>query len=145
VAIQPHESVLLAVGRRDRMCGEFLEDGSDPSHLLSSNGVARFEFALEHIRAGRPALLGVHTADQSKEISPEIEVLVNGKSFKQTIPAGLGLQKDDLHHLAFAKKAKFELPAGTLRAGKNEVEVRVRNDGWFTWDAMDVICSNREN
>ena len=39
-----------------------------------------------------------------------------------------------------AATARIDLPDGLLRAGGNKLEVRVANDGWFTWDALDLTA-----
>lgn len=36
---------------------------------------------------------------------------------------------------------EFQVPAADLRPGRNTLEVRVQADGWFSWDAMDLISS----
>jgi hypothetical protein len=159
VVIEPSDDVLLAVGRRDRMCREFsgyfdiskIKDvrsatlqgnRPDPSQLpcLLDGGMrARFEFPLSAAHAGRPARLRIHAADQSKDVRAAVEVTVNGKSFEQSLPQGLGIQNADPAHLAFPATAVFEIPSGVFREGTNVFEVRVNKDGWFTWDSLDLI------
>lgn len=158
VVIEPSADILLAVGREDQMCREFagyfdpgqIKDTTevtlegmrpDPSrlpYLLDGKKVARFAFALNHGQAAPRTRLRIHTADQSKEIRALVEVTVNGKRFEQLLPEGLGVQFSDPAHLAFPATAIVELPFEVLRKGKNTVEVRVKNGGWFTWDAIDI-------
>lgn len=162
VTVAPSADVWLAVGRRDQMCREFagyfdrseIKDRKqprlegtrpDPSplpYLLDAQHSARFEFPLTKAQAERRARLRIQTADQSQEVRAEVEVTVNGQSFKQTLPAGLGIQAAEPAHLAFPATLVFELPRGLLRAGPNGLEVRIDNHGWFTWDAMDLIGQN---
>jgi hypothetical protein len=63
---------------------------------------------------------------------------MNGQSFEQTLPEGLGVQADQPDHLAFPSTAEFAIPADVLRAGGNLLEVELRNEGWFTWDSLDL-------
>jgi len=37
-----------------------------------------------------------------------------------------------------------QISAKDLRSGKNILEVRVRDDGWFSWDAMDFTGGQAE-
>jgi beta-mannosidase len=150
--------VLLAVGRRDRMCREFLDEtGSrtgravrettltgnrpDPAGLpclLGSADLARFEFELTGAQARLPVRLWIHTADQSKDPEATVVVKVNAALFKQSLPKGLGVQQGNPSHLAFPASLSFALPSNVLQAGWNIVEVAVVNEGWFTWDALIV-------
>jgi hypothetical protein len=158
VVVQPVDDVLLAVGRRDRMCREYLGyfdtnkvknvkqatlEGTrpDPSplpYLLDRSHRACFQFPVNRFQAKRPARLRIHTADQSQNVRAVVEATVNGKPFEQSLPEGLGIQNTDSAHLAFPATAVFEIPSSILREGRNVAEVRVRNGGWFTWDSMDL-------
>lgn len=165
VVIGPDESVLLAVGRRDEMCREFQgyferdkstelkqpvltgtrPDPAQMPYLLDSGESVRFEFDATKDQAKRPLRLRLHTADQSKDVATVVEARINGRTFEQSLPKGLGLQNVEPAHLAFPSTAVFEIPASGLRAGKNSVEVRIRNNGWFTWDALEcVVMPNPE-
>ncbi len=64
---------------------------------------------------------------------------MNGKIYEQTLTQGLGIQNTDPAHLAFPASRIFAIPRQGLRSGKNVLEVRVANDGWFSWDAMDLV------
>ena len=64
---------------------------------------------------------------------------VNGRRFEASLPTGLGIQNSDPAHLAFPQTAEIELPGGTLVEGENTLDIRVQNDSWFTWDAIDLI------
>ena len=55
-----------------------------------------------------------------------VNVTVNGKSFEQPLPEGLGIQNADPAHLAFPATPEFEIPTGVLRPGKNMLESRSR-------------------
>ena len=68
-----------------------------------------------------------------------IEVSLNGKRFEEALKPGLGIQVSDPAHLAFAATAQFTLPPRTLKPGTNVLDVRVSNDAWFTWDALDLL------
>ncbi len=160
--VEPGAEVLLAVARRDRMCREFLgyrdthriqdvkqttlrgtrPDPSPLPHLLDSERLARFEFPLSEAQAKRPARLRIDAADQSRDVRAVVEVSVNGKSFEQSLPAGLGFQKTDPAHLAFPATAVFEIPINALQREKNILEIRVDNGGWFTWDAMHLASDD---
>lgn len=158
--IAPGGGLLFSIGRRDAMTREFhgysdpakvgdqLEltvagDRPDPAtlpYLMTARRKVRFDFDItEGWR--QPSLLRLHTADQDSERATQLRVTVNGKSFEGALPRGIGLQKQAPAHLAFPQTAEFHLPAGTLRAGGNRLEIQIRNAGWFTWDAIDLRIS----
>ena len=159
VVIEPSPEVLLSLGRRDQMCREFdgywgpgkittLEivsvEGSRPnpsqvSCLLAGKSAVRFEFSLSDVQAKRPARLRIHTADRSEQTPAKALVAMNGRRMGKSLPLGLGIQRTDPAHLAFPATVEFSFPPQALRAGQNVLEVRVEADGWFTWDAMDLL------
>lgn len=159
VTIQPIDEVLLSVGRRDAMCREFLGykdlcqiavgpvqltgNRPDPSKLpllQKSNGsVSQFVFQVAVEQTSGPARLRIHTADQSCDLTALIEVKVNSRRFLQCLPKGLGMQNSDPAHLAFPASVEFQIPKGILKTGRNRLEVRVKDGGWFSWDAMDMV------
>jgi beta-mannosidase len=158
VVMEPDESVLLAVGRRDQMCREFVgyfdkdrdkrvkktsfegtyPDASQLFYLADDKNPVRFEFTVSEAQVKRGARLRIHTADQSKDVSAQVQVTVNGTSFERALPPGIGLQRTDPSHLAFTSILTFEIPSGLLQSGKNIVDIQVKNGGWFTWDGLDL-------
>jgi hypothetical protein len=155
VVIEPTADVLLAIGRKDRMTREFaggaagapainnakvrlsgrLPAASSLPLLMEAGRVV--EFAFPATDAPRAAVLRIHTADQSPA-GASLRASVNGRAFTAEIPAGLGLQKADPHHLAKAKSVEITLPADALHPGENILSLELTNDGWFTWDALDL-------
>ena len=152
----PSDDVLLAVGRRDRMCREFLgyfepekaaeakavvtnADPGQVTYLMDAGKTVRFEFPVPAAAAGKPVTVRLHTSDQSKEVAAAVVVSVNGRSADQPLPTGLGMQKANPQQLAYAASLEFSLPAGSLQAGANALDVKVANDGWFTWDSLEII------
>ena len=169
VRIEPAGDVLLALGRRDAMCREFLGYGdvakiaqppppvlngrlANPSLLPAlllgapenepQRGPARFTFDAVASQTNRPSRLRIHTADRHRAIGPVVEVVVNGRSFTRAMPTGGGLQNSDPAQLAYPATAEFQLPDGTLRQGENTLEVRVKNASWFSWDSMDLVVAD---
>ncbi|MDE2638034.1 MAG: hypothetical protein OXI30_16840 [Chloroflexota bacterium] len=160
VVIPPNSDALFSLGRRDAMTREFAgyDDRSrieaiteveiagnrpDPSALpLLMTGERRVRFLFDVTQGWeRGARLRLHTADQSATSEPLIEVRLNGRRFEAALATGLGIQNSDPAHLAFPQTAVFDLPRGTLVAGANTLELRLVNDSWFTWDAIDLIAS----
>ena len=161
VVVQPVDDVLLAVGRRDQTCREYLGyfdtnkvndvkqamlEGTrpDPSplpYLLDSNHAVRFVFPLRDAQAKHSARLRIHTADQAEKAPTKVAVTLNGWRMEGSLPAGLGIQRTDPAHLAFPATLEFQVPAADLRPGTNSLDVRVQADGWFSWDAMDLTSS----
>ena len=164
VVVEPVNSVLLSVGRRDQMCREFLGysdtekikelksvtlTGSRPApsslpYQLNPQGVARFEFPVAESQTKRPVRLCLHTADQAKEVATVVDVWINGRKFEQSLPRGLGLQNSDPAHLTFPATAVVEIPQGVLKQSTNVMEIRVKNDGWFTWDSITICTGGKD-
>ena len=152
-------SVLLAVGRRDEMCREFGGyflpqtsrataiarcSGNQPAtdglpYRIKAGGEARFEFSLTNDQAVRAARLRLHTADQCKTDTTIAVLELNGRKLERALPRGLGIQSRDPAHLAFPATVEFDIPAADLRKGENSLTVTVTGDGWFTWDALDLV------
>ncbi|MCL5096194.1 MAG: hypothetical protein M1608_01400 [Candidatus Omnitrophica bacterium] len=162
VVIHPSDTVLLAVGRRDQMCREYLgyfdpakakdakqtvlqggrPDSSRLPYLMNGERLARFEFRASDSKVKGPARLRIYTADQSKDTRTVVKVTINDRSIEQALPEGIGLQMANPAQLAFPATLVFEVQPGILRKGRNLMEVRVKNDGWFTWDAADLVEAN---
>jgi hypothetical protein len=106
---------------------------------LFSEGLARFSFDLTAAQAGKPARLRLHTADQSDSTATVVQVALNGRKLEKTLPRGLGIQRRDPAHLAFPATIEFEVSGSDLRKGKNSLTVAVQGDGWFSWDALDLV------
>jgi hypothetical protein len=158
--IEPAPSVLLALGRRDAMCREFAgyadPNPSAPVHQVSGNrpdpasvpyllegkSAVRCEFALSDGQAQGPARLRIHTADQAATVPTQVAVAINGRRVEGPLPLGSGIQRTNPAHLAFPATVAFQVPAGRLRPGTNALEVRLKGNGWFSWDAIDLISSN---
>ena len=158
IIIAPRDTVLLAVGRHDQMCREFLgylepsmitnakqttltgarPDSSLLPYRLENGSRARFEFAIQRLTPNRAARLRIHTADQSKDTRAVVIATVNGKPFEQSLPEGLGIQATQPDHLAFPATAEFAIPAGVLQPGNNVVEIQLKYESWLTWDALDL-------
>ncbi len=148
--LEPSNDVLLALGRRDAMCCEFagyFDSGSvseasrllvqgnrpDPArvpYLLDGDRVVQFEFQLREDQAKQPALLRLHTADQSNQAGAVVEATVNGRLFAHSLPKGLGVQNTQAAHLAFPATLAFQLPKDVLRAG-HEYRASPRQKGWL--------------
>jgi beta-mannosidase len=133
--IAPSSDVLLWAGQWDKTFKAL--PGKNP--VLTAGDEARFEFTGKG--TGR-ARLRIHTADQSPEPAV-VEVNVNGQTMEKTLPRGLGIQREEPHHLAFPATLEFDLNAAGLNAGKNILSVQIKNSGWFSWDAVELVYIER--
>ncbi|MFI4860934.1 MAG: glycosyl hydrolase 2 galactose-binding domain-containing protein [Phycisphaerales bacterium JB063] len=161
VSIPPAASVLLAVGRADRMCMEFegaidaaqrdampawagihRPINADQIPYRLSGGGPSLELAFEREPdAGQEAVeLILHTADRSAEAEVVVEVEVNGHTFYTALPAGYGLQDQSPEHLASPAAVHLPIPADAVRPGDNTLTLRVRGGGWLTWDAIHAVA-----
>ena len=162
VMIPPSEDVLFSIGRRDATTHGYLGydvlsriddmssvtiegDRPDPTALpllLTSDRSVRFEFDVAQ-GWDRPARLRLHTADQDSNSAPRVIVSVNGQWFDGALKTGLGIQNEDPAHLAFPQTIAFDLPAATLKAGRNTLGVQISNASWFSWDSIDLTIRPR--
>ena len=158
VIIPASDEVVFSIGRQDAMTREFARsddkllsadmpeiciEGKRPNpaslpYLMTDDQIVRFVFDVADNQE-QPARLRLHTADQDSLLASELEVTVNGKRFGAMVAQGLGIQRDDPDHLAFPQTCEIHLPVGTLRGGRNSVQLRMLNGSWFTWDAIDLI------
>jgi beta-mannosidase len=166
IRIPSSRSVLLSFGRRDSMTREFAGpgaslasadfSGSHPDahripwslplpetsgHASTFGNTLEFTFQVTAQDAARPSWLNINTADQSHMQAAEVGIEVNGHQLAHALQKGLGEQLKDPAHLAFAETARFALPAGTWRPGRNTLEIRA-NTGWFTWDSLVLFTSD---
>ena len=161
VFVQPNE-VILSLGRTDKLCREFagyfgfsgikdtvktecLGNHADAGNVWykvsGSSGTANFTFDCSKAQTQSPTMLRIHTSDQSSETTTVVEININGKIFEKTLPKGLGIQSKDPSHLAFPATLEFDLDNSYLHQGKNQLSVRVKGNGWFTWDSLDWVSS----
>jgi hypothetical protein len=159
VTVAPSAGVMLSVGRWDKLCREYagyfdVKQVKDSAETLCSgprdnasklpyrmwdSSVARFDFECNGAQAKRPARLRIHTSDQAETSPTVVEITVNGRTMEKTLRAGLGIQRTDPAHLAFPDTIECQLSGSDLRKGMNVLSVRVKGDGWFSWDALDLV------
>ncbi|MFV0351795.1 MAG: glycoside hydrolase family 2 protein [Oscillospiraceae bacterium] len=150
LTIAPDESVLLHMGRRNKLCRGYKgyeEKEGYVTEVTATNGVistaevsyisrdkANFSFTTN---TQNPATLYLHLADNAKQ-GCRIRVLLNGSAIaEETLCGGYGVQDAQPDHLACAQTLTIPVAGGSLQ-NNNRLEVQVLN-GWFTWDAMSLI------
>jgi beta-mannosidase len=158
VVIEPDESVLLAMGRHDRMCREFagyptlapelnnnparvagrLPDAANVPLLLDTGRVVEFAFDVPRAAAKAGARLLLHSSDQSAT-GANIRAELNGRPFEVLVAPGYGLQKADPAHLARPETSTINIPAEILKPGENSLRITITGDGWLTWDSLDLL------
>jgi len=106
---------------------------------LSGAEIARFEFKGQRSLLSHGARLRVHTADQANPGPTVIQVIINERTVERTLPKGLGLQRSDPAHRAFPVTLDFDLAGSDLREAANTLSIQVKGDGWFSWDALDLV------
>jgi hypothetical protein len=87
----------------------------------------------------RPGASKLHTADQSERSETVVQVTLNARTMKGKLPEGLGIQLSDPAHLAFPASVNFDLTGSDLHPGASSLTVRVKGDGWFSWDSLDLV------
>ena len=166
IRVPASRSVLLSFGRRDSMTREFAGPAvSHPStrfsgsyldarlipwslplpqtsgHANTSGDTLEFAFPVTARDAASPSWLDINAADQSHDQAATVEIEVNGRRLSYALQQGLGKQLQDPAHLAFPETARFALPAGTWRPGRNTLKIRA-SAGWFTWDSLVLFTSD---
>lgn len=160
VIVSPDETVLLAIGRQDAMCQEFLAADTGSHESLASTAYRgrypndvdtpyffaegkpghQFLFDVTEAAVGRSAHLHIHTSDQAEDILTATTISINGMDFRADVGPGLGIQDTDPAHLAFPATIEIELPAGTLKPGENSIQIAASN-GWFSLDAICLVST----
>ena len=101
----------------------------------------QFEFVCADAPANHPARLRIHTSDQAESAPTVVQITINGRTMEKTLSPGLGIQRTDPAHRAFPATLEFDLPGSDLRAGQDTktLTARVLGQGWFSWDALDLV------
>jgi hypothetical protein len=159
VTVASSAEVLLSVGRWDKICREFAgyfdvnqvsncsgavctgnrADAGKLPYRLSGTGMAQFEFDCSGAQARHPARLRIHTSDQSEVAPTVVQITFNGRRLQQTLPKGLGIQRTDPAHRAYPATVEFDLAGSELRKKSNTLTVSIAGDGWFAWDALELV------
>ena len=165
VVIPPESTVLLAVGRHDAMCGEFMAAEPEPTGVFrgkrpdSANipyrlggrcRELRFLFDVAAESTGRDAQLFIYTADRAGDgqthvtatLSNPLSAAPSDHVFRATLDPGLGIQATDPAHLAFPAAIVIDLPATAVSEGKNSLQLIV-DEGWLTLDAIIMTAAAR--
>ncbi len=121
------------------VCRGSRPDAGKLPYRLSGASTARFEFNCDGGQGNRPARLRIHTADQADTAPTVVQIAINGRTMEQTLPRGLGIQRTDPAHRAFPATVEFDLAASDLHESGNTLTVRVLGDGWFSWDAFELM------
>jgi Beta-galactosidase/beta-glucuronidase len=159
VVIPPSGDVLLSMGRRDAMCREFMGyfekeafngtgnvfggnriNADDVPFLLTKN--IQFVFDVDAAKTGEKSVLRIHASDCTEDNKSKVSIKLNGYTCEKALPKGLGIQKEEPAHLAYPVTLEFIIPAGELKEGSNVLTIEVTDNGWFTWDAMDLVIQN---
>lgn len=151
VTADPCEEVIMYMGRRDsiaREYGGYFGEGQPKSSRVKAAGREIPAAEVNYLAEGalifcfdtdnrQEARLRIHTADSSKEPC-RVTVMLNGQQAADLVmESGYGIQKDMPDHLAYPGTCEVILPGGLFQE-HNELELRI-TEGWFTWDAMDLI------
>lgn len=77
--------------------------------------------------------------DTQHQIPPELRIVVNGREFQQTLPAGAG----DASVFGDPKRGRehqFEIPfpGDLLKAGANEIAITTRSGSWLLYDWLGL-------
>ena len=94
-------------------------------------------FVLDAAPTQGPCALVVEVCDASADHPPRLRVTVNGAIHEVEIPKGGG---DDSLRGDYSKAkghvARIEFPASLLRAGYNEIALRITRGSWLVFDAL---------
>jgi len=85
--------------------------------------------------------LAVHLLDTHSAGPPTVQIEINDKSFERSLPAGAGDASINGEPGKGAKRT-FEIafPAGTLKAGDNEIRVTTIKGSWMLYDSVEMIA-----
>jgi hypothetical protein len=159
VTVGPSADVLLSLGRWDKMCHEFAgyfdvnqissgsgavcagnrADAGKLPYRMSGASTAQFEFDCSRAQAKHAARLWIHTSDQSETTPTVVAITLNGRTMQKTLRQGLGIQRTDPAHRAYPATVEFDLAGSELRQKSNTLTVSIAGEGWFAWDALELV------
>ncbi|MEN6336508.1 MAG: polysaccharide lyase family protein [Phycisphaerales bacterium] len=98
-------------------------------------------FAIKAAPTTGECRLAAHLLDTHSSGPPAVRVEINGKSFERSLPAGGGDASIN-GASAKGKKSDFEVafPAGTLKAGDNEIRITTLRGSWMLYDSVQLIA-----
>ena len=152
----PGGEVILYMGRRDSIAREFrgyFGDEMSAQTVTEANGREIEAADVNYLAEGKVTFyfstsnrkdvcLRIHTADSSAAPC-RMTVLLNGqKASVITMEGGYGIQREKPDQLAAPKTYEVTLQ-GAVFAPNNTLELHIA-EGWFTWDAMDMIVTDRQ-
>jgi hypothetical protein len=153
VTVAPATSVLLSFGRQDGTTFGFSRelghdgvrsagdgghlDAAEIPHFVSAKSPLHITFDLTPEQVGA-SVLRLHTADRSQQTTAVVEVTLNDRPYELTLPTGIGRHDTEPGRPGLPATTTLALPADGVRPGMNVLALTISNDGWFTWDALDL-------
>ena len=96
-------------------------------------------FGLESAAAGQPCVLSLRLLDTHSSGPPRMRVVINGKSFEHSTPAGGG-DESIFGDISKGRKHVWNLKfdSGLLRAGDNDVSITLISGSWVLYDSVSL-------
>ena len=144
VRVEPDESVILGVGRRDLTCHGFRRDGQSAEKLcrIEKGGNVGYLFEGERSFAfDSPCVCGaamvLNVCDRDAAGLGTLRVRLNGREKSRPLGKGDGVQKNAPWHAAHPETFVFDFGEDAVEQGGNTVEICAEN-GWFTLDSFVI-------
>lgn len=143
VLVDPDNSVVLAIGRRDLTCHEYsrtgsadtlsrIENGSTVNYLFEGNTCFNFE-----ADCSDECVLTLNMCDRDCNGIGTLNVSLNGFDYYIPLGKGDGVQKTEPWHVSHPKSLSFKFGKNVLKHGKNSLSINVER-GWFTLDSLII-------
>ena len=126
--------VEFTVGRDDAKAWPFIHPAPRDTWAGGREHTFTIHYTAERDE-GRPLYLVLGLADAHATESSRVVVTVNGVGQPaQTAPAGEQVLAYDTGTPGTARAMLFALPAGTIRAGANEIAIHLEGESWIIYD-----------
>ncbi|MCP5522460.1 MAG: hypothetical protein H7A46_13025 [Verrucomicrobiales bacterium] len=133
-----HDDGFFVVGRSEAMRDwPYVHPGPSDAWAGGRQHAFSIAFGLKEAVAQGNCKLRVDLLDTHSGAPPELRIEINGRQFRQKLPAGAG----DASVFGEPKKGKpyhfeIEFPATLLRAGANEISLTTLSGSWLLYDAI---------
>jgi hypothetical protein len=131
---------LFVVGRSDtKQDWPYVQPGPSDSWAGSRLHVFTILFSMKAVPAGGDCGLLVALVDTQSGSPPQVEVTVNGSSFRQKPPPGAGdASISGRPGRGTPQRISIKFPSSLLHAGQNEIRIRTIAGSWILYDSIGL-------
>jgi alpha-mannosidase len=132
------EDGFFVVGQSDpKQAWPYVHPGPDDSWAGTRSHTYTIVFALRAAAVSGDCGLRIALIDTQRGAPPVVDVIVNGRSFRQKLPPGAGdASISGRPERGSPYRFTVEFPSSILRAGQNEIRIRTLSGSWMLYDSI---------